>query len=214
MPILRLLICDRHRLFRQGLARQLGAIPNFQVVADAATSAEVLRFANQHRPAVVLLDLGVTAPSGFEVVRVLNAKLHPPAVIVVSERTDLPHLLAAHYAGAAGYVPKDADLDRLTATITRVAAHPTRLSLEQVHELHQRYGQLCKKLPAALPGVSERHEQLLKLLVEGRSNREIAALLHVKEKTVRNELSHLYRKLGVRNRTEAALVAVRAFSVG
>lgn len=192
------------------MARQLEAVSAVRVVATATTGAEVLCLTEDHRPDVVLLDLGVTSPSGLEVIEALNARGAAPAVVALSEHVDRSHLLAAHYAGVAAYVPKVANLSQLLTTISRVAAQPARLSLEQVHALHRRYGNSVKRLPEVpTHRLAERHEILLALLVEGHSNRTIASRLGVREKTVRNELTRLYHKLGVRSRTEAALVAVK-----
>lgn len=209
MTSIRLLLCERHRLFRQGLALRLKAEPNLHVLAVAATGEEALRLTKRERPQVVLLDLSITAPSGLEVMQVLSATPRAPAVIALSEHADLPHLYAAQFAGAAAYVLKDAEFSHLLSTIMQVALQPTRLSIKQVTSLHADYGQRIKKVPEVMPQLAERHERLLTLLVEGHSNRHIATVLGIKEKTVRNELSRLYRKLGVRSRTEAALLAVK-----
>lgn len=210
MTSIRLLLCERHRLFRQGLALRLKAEPNLHVLAEAATGEEALRLTKRERPQVVLLDLSITAPSGLEVMQVLSATPRAPAVIALSEHADLPHLYAAQFAGAAAYVLKDAEFSHLLSTIMQVALQPTRLSIKQVTSLHADYGQRVKKVPEiSPPQLAERHERLLALLVKGHSNRHIATVLGIKEKTVRNELSRLYRKLGVRSRTEAALLAVK-----
>lgn len=210
MSLTRLLICDRHRLFRQGVARRLECEAGLSVIADAATGREALRLTARHRPHVLVLDLGITSPSGLEVLNRVNAWSRPPAVVVTSEHVDLAHLLTAYHAGATAYVPKDAEFSSLLHAVRSSAEGPERLTLARLHDLHRRHGHRTKLLPEPRgPVLSAREKVVLGLLVAGSTNRDIATRLKLREKTVRNLLTDIYLALGVRNRTEAALYAVK-----
>lgn len=129
---------------------------------------------------------------------------------MISGYVDLPHLLAAVHAGVAAYLSKEASLRELAVTIRQVADQTARLTLEEVHHLHTVYGQRQKQLPIVdPPRLTARQLTLLKLLAQGISNRDIASVLKVQEKTVRNRLTELFKRLGVTNRTEAVVYALR-----
>lgn len=204
----RLLLADDHRMFRQGLRELLERKTDYEIVGEANTGREVLQLVPALRPDIVLLDLQMPEMDGVAVARHLG-QAHPEVKIVVLTmyRQD-QHLFEAIRAGARAYLLKDADAEELVAVIDRVlrgeAALDPALTARMFDAL--RRGGLNSQVEEPL---TEREREILQLLSVGHDNRTIAARLHLSEKTVGNRLSEIFQKLGVTNRTQAALVAIQ-----
>lgn len=198
---IRVLIADDHPIVRQGLATFLDVQPDLTVVAQARDGDEALALIAGHDPDVVLLDLNMPGASGAKVLARLAEREHPAKVIVLTSVTEAARVGEAVAAGAAGFLYKDIDPDSLAQAIRSVADGQVIFAREAV-------AAMTARPTAAADSLTGRERQVLALVAVGRSNREIARQLSVAEKTVKTHLSSLFRKLGVADRTQAALYAV------
>ncbi|HEU4325761.1 MAG TPA: response regulator transcription factor [Roseiflexaceae bacterium] len=204
----RLLLADDHRMFRQGLRELLERKTDYEIVGEASTGREVLELVPELRPDIVLLDLQMPEMDGVAVARHLG-QAHPEVrIIVLTMYRQDQHLFEAIRAGARAYLLKDADAEELVTVIDRVqrgeAALDPALTARMFDAL--RRGSSGNQVEEPL---TEREREILQLLSVGHDNRTIAARLHLSEKTVGNRLSEIFQKLGVANRTQAALVAMQ-----
>jgi DNA-binding NarL/FixJ family response regulator len=195
-------VVDDHQVVRQGLRTFLDVQDDITVVGEAADGAGGVAAAERLRPDVILLDLRMPDGDGVAALRELRERGNPARVLVVTSYTDASAVLPAVRAGAAGYVFKDVDPAALAAAIRAVHAghvllHPDVAGLLAVGE------------PNAGAPLTARERQVLAEIAHGRSNREIARNLAVTEKTVKTHVSAVLAKLGVQDRTQAALYAVR-----
>lgn len=211
MNPLRILLVDDHILFRKGLARLLDAQPDFQVVGEASDGAEGVEKARALRPDVVLMDLRMPVCDGLEATRQIKRELPSVRVVVLTVSEDDQDFLAAIRCGADGYLVKSMRPEALFQELRGLAQGETPLSRTMTGKLLR---QVARAAPAPLPSaqpdsLSERERQVLVLLAEGLSNEEIAEALGIAENTVRNHVRNILEKLGLKNRVQAAVYAVR-----
>jgi two-component system, NarL family, response regulator LiaR len=201
---IRVLLVDDHAVVRQGLRSFLELQPDIEVVGEAAGATEALERAGDVRPDVVLLDLVLPDADGVEAIRRL--KRHAPAsrVLVLTSYLDDSRVFAAIQAGAAGYLLKDVQPDALAESIRQVHRGLPALHPKVVARLMHQAGE-----SPSLADFTQREREVLKLVAEGLSNKEIASRLFISEKTVKTHVSNVLQKLGVADRTQAALLAVR-----
>lgn len=204
----RILLADDHKMFRQGLRELIERKTGFEVVGEASSGREVLAQVEALRPDIVLLDIQMPELDGVAVARQL-ARTHPEVKIVILTmyRQD-QHLFEAIKAGARAYLLKDADAEELLDVLGRVQRGEAALD----PAITARVFDEIRRLNAAQESgeqLTPREREILQLLAEGHDNRTIAARLHLSEKTVGNRLSEIFLKLGVANRTQAAMVAVQ-----
>lgn len=207
METVRLLLADDHKMFRQGLREILERREGFEVVGEATSGRQALDRVAALQPDIVLLDIQMPEMDGVAVARQI-AQSHPEVkVIMLTMYRQDQHLFEAIKAGARAYLLKDADADELIDVIERVqrgdAALDPTVTLRVLDEL--------RRLSSEQDGepLTERERDIMRLLAAGHDNRTIAARLFLSEKTVGNRLSEIFQKLGVSNRTQAALVAVQ-----
>jgi DNA-binding NarL/FixJ family response regulator/tetratricopeptide (TPR) repeat protein len=204
---LRLLIVDALAIVRQGLVRLLDGCLSIEVVGEAASGNEALTLAAALRPDVVLLDLSLPDTDGVEIARRLRAADHPPHVVVFTGEGGHDRVTDAIEAGVIGYLLKDVDrLDLVRAIEDAAAGRPA------LHADVQRYLMRQSSAPTApspLASLTERERELMRCLAQGYSNRQIAAELGLTHGTVKVYISALLAKLGVTDRTQAALLAAR-----
>jgi DNA-binding NarL/FixJ family response regulator len=203
---LRIVIIEDHRFFRQGLRDMLGD-HGHDVVGEAATAREAPRLAAEHRPDVVIMDLGLPGMSGLDVIAEVSA-LAP--VVVMTASRDEEDLLRALRLGAAGYLLKDAGPEEITAALTAVVAGDAAISPRLAGRLVQEVRAAPPAPPpSAAPALTEREAAVLRLVAAGRDNGQIAAELHVGVSTVKAVVSDLLGRLDADNRVQLAVAAVR-----
>jgi DNA-binding NarL/FixJ family response regulator len=200
---IRVLVVDDHPVVRQGLRSFLDVQPDITVVGEAADGAACVAAAEELRPDVVLLDLRMPDADGLAALRGLREHENPARVLVITSFTDPAAVAPAVRAGAAGYVYKDVDPPALAAAIRAVHAGHVLLHPDVAGLLAAGDGPRAAALTA-------REREVLIEIGRGRSNREIARALALSEKTVKAHVSAVLAKLGVPDRTQAALHAVRA----
>jgi DNA-binding NarL/FixJ family response regulator len=194
---LRVVLVDDHPVVRAGLRALLEGQPDLVVVGEAAGAQEAERVVEQARPDVVLMDLELgDGPGGARTTAVLRARPDPPQVLVLTTYETDADVLAALDAGARGFLLKDAPPAELFRAVRHVADGQMVLAPSVA-------ARLAARASAPAPVLSPREVEILGLLVEGRSNRDIARTLFLSEATVKSHLSHVYAKLGVESRTAA-----------
>jgi DNA-binding NarL/FixJ family response regulator len=198
---IRVLIVDDHPAVRRGLRTFLELAGDLRVTGEAADGPTAIEMVEQTAPDVVLLDMVLPGLDGVAVLRELARRGLPAKVLVVTSFTDRARLLPAVRAGARGYLSKDVDPPALVAAVRSVHAGHLLLEPEVAATL--------LSAPAGPPALTARERDVLALIADGRSNREIARTLVVAEKTVKTHVSSILMKLGLADRTQAALHAVR-----
>ncbi len=201
--MIRLLIVDDHPVVRTGLRALLAGEAGLEVIGAAASGAEALTLADELKPDVVLCDLRLgEGLDGVAVTQALCARPEPPGVLILTTYDNDSDIARAVLAGAAGYLLKDAEPQAIVAGIEDAAAG--RLVLTD--ELRRR---VSDRLAGGVPSLSERELDVLRLVAEGLSNRDIARALFVSEATVKTHLVHAYAKLDADSRTSAVAQARR-----
>ena len=209
----RILLCDDHAMFRQGLKSILETEPGFRVIGEAATGREAVRYAFETQPDVIIMDIHMPELDGVAASKAILAELETRVIILTMYRQDT-YVFEAIKVGARGYLLKDADAGELIEAIKRVAEGETLLNAEMAASILDEFKKVKEaELPDhpdhQLSELTEREADILRLLAKGASNQEIAEALSVSEKTVRNRLSEIFSKLRLNNRTQAALYALR-----
>jgi two-component system NarL family response regulator len=194
------MLVDDHALLRTGVANIINQEPDLQVVAQASNGLEAIAAYEQHRPDVTLLDLRMPVMEGVEAVRQIRARdPHARVIILTTYDTD-DEISRALKAGAKAYVLKDISADQLIACIRDVLAGKTYLAPSAAAKLAEGVTRVQ---------LTPREMSTLRLMADGKANKEIANELAISERTVKTHLGHLFEKLGVTSRTEAIKVATK-----
>lgn len=204
---IRVLIADDHAVVRDGLALLLGHLDGFDVVGEAATGHEAVEQAVLLKPDVILMDVQMPGLDGVQATRKVTALLPDVAVLMLSMYGDEAAAVGAMAAGARGYLLKGAGHADVAAALRAVVAGQAILGKGVADVLLAQIAAGGAQRDYPFPRLSERERQILDLLVAGRRTSEIAAALFVSPKTVSNQLTSIYGKLGVADRTEAVLLA-------
>jgi DNA-binding NarL/FixJ family response regulator len=203
---IQVMIADDHPVVRQGLRVLLEVQEDMDVVGEAADGAQAMTLAAELVPDVLLLDLKMPGTTGPDVISGLSARCPDVRILVLTSVADPTAAQAAVRAGAAGFLYKDVDPDALVRAIRSVHDGNLLLSAEAAQTLIQRGAQ--RGAAGGLDALTSREREVLDHITRGRSNREIARVLNVAEKTVKTHVSSVLAKLGVQDRTQAALYAV------
>jgi NarL family two-component system response regulator LiaR len=206
---IRVLIVDDHAVVREGLRTFLQLQDRIEIVGEAADGEAALEQAGRLHPDVILMDLVMPRLDGVSAMRELRARASPSRVIVLTSFLDDDRLMPAIEAGAAGYLLKNAEPAELARAVR--AAHAGETLLDPV--VAARLVQMIAARPSAVGADSQRltrrEQEVLELIARGRSNKRIAFELDIAEKTVKTHVGHVLAKLGVSDRTQAALLAVQ-----
>lgn len=208
----RLLLCDDHAMFRQGLRSILETEDDVRIIGEAATGREAVRYALETLPDVVLMDIQMPDLDGVAATKEILSEAPDVHVIILTMYRQDRYVFEAIKAGARGYMLKDADSGDLVDAIRRVADGETLLNAELAASILEEFrtAQEAPEHPEhRVRELTDREEEILRHLAQGATNQEIATALDVSEKTVRNRLSEVFSKLRLNNRTQAALYALR-----
>jgi two-component system, NarL family, response regulator NreC len=208
---LRILLADDHGIVRRGLKSLLESQPGLEVVGEAADGLEALRLCGELSPDLLIIDISMPLMNGIEVASRAQ-KLEPaPAVIILSMHADESYIMRALGAGARGYLVKDATDEDLLPAVRAVAAGKPFFSPTVAAVLMEDYVRQLRArgLSDSYELLTDREREVLQLLAEGRSNKEVASLLDVGLSTVETHRANLMQKLNLHNTAEIVLYAVR-----
>jgi DNA-binding NarL/FixJ family response regulator len=205
----RVMVVDDHQVVREGVISMLSATRQIEIVGQAANAPEAIRKADELKPDIVLLDIRLPGPSGWEVCHALTSLLPETRVIMLTSFEDEDYLFQALRAGASGYLVKTASHEEIIAAVSAVAQGQRLLSAPMVDKLISRFAEVSRELEIRESGFDEEDIAILKLLATGATNREIADSTHWSEVSVKRRLQIIFVKLGVQDRTSAAVEATR-----
>ena len=207
---MRVLLADDHGIVRRGL-RSLLEEAGHVVVAEAADGIEAVRLCEEHRPELLILDIGMPKLSGIEVAARAQKLDRPPAVIILSMHADESYIMRALAAGARAYLLKDATDEDLIPAVRAVSSGKPFFSPAVAAVLVEDYVRALQKrgLTDSYHLLTDREKEVLHLLAEGRSNKEVATLLDLGVSTVETHRANLMQKLNLHNTAEIVLYAVR-----
>jgi DNA-binding NarL/FixJ family response regulator len=204
----RVLVADDQPLVREGLRKIFEADPELEVVADVANGEEAVAAAGRLHPDVVVMDIRMPVLDGIEATRRLTQRPDAPRVLVLTTFDLDEYVFGALSAGASGFLLKDARPEHLIEAVHTIARGDALLDPGVTRAVVERFGRPPAPDPAAarhLAELSQREHEVLLLLVEGRSNKEIAGLLFVSEATVKTHVIAVLRKLQLRDRIQAVI---------
>lgn len=208
---MRVLLADDHTVLRQGMAQVLDMQPDIQVVAQAGNGEEAVRLTLQHQPDIVLMDINMPGMDGVEAARRITAGSPEVGIIILTMYRRDDYVFEAIKAGANGYLLKEVELDELLNAVRAVgrgeAVIDSAIASRVLAEF--RRPEPSAEAKEEEPDLAERDIDILRLLAQGLSNQDIADRLFIAEKTVRNRLSGIFRRLHLENRTQAALYAIQ-----
>ena len=201
---IRVLIADDHSVVLEGLRMFLERDPELTVVGEAVDGAEAVRLAQHLRPDVVLMDLLMPVMDGIAAISAIRKQLPETEVIALTSVLESTSVVGAVKAGAIGYLLKDTKAPELRKAIKAAAAGQVQLSPQASAYLVREV-----RTPEVIEALTEREREVLHLLVQGLSNKEIARDMQIVEDTVKIHVKHILAKLGVQSRTQAVLCAIR-----
>jgi DNA-binding NarL/FixJ family response regulator len=205
--VIRVVIVDDQPLFTDGLGRIVGAQSGMEVVGTAHDGASGVRMCQELTPDVVLMDISMPVMNGVMATRRIRNILPDAKVLILTVHADDVHVFQGIKAGATGYLLKDCTPDDLSRAIRTVYAGDTIMAPEIARKVLLAFEEADQE-PSA-PSLTEREVEIITAITRGRGNKQIAYDLDISEKTVRNHISNIYRKLHVYDRTQAVLYAIR-----
>ncbi len=215
----KIIIIDDHQLFREGVKRILEFEPSFDVLAEGDDGAHALHLVEEHQPDVVLMDINMPETNGVEATKELLEKYPETKVIILSIHDDESYVSHALKTGALGYLLKEMDSDALIEAVKVVAKGGSYIHPKVTHKLVAEYRRLANtqtnpgftqsEVRRPLHLLTRRECEVLQMLADGKSNRNIGEELFISEKTVKNHVSNILQKMNVNDRTQAVVTAIK-----
>ena len=210
MSRIRILIVDDHEVVRLGLRILMEDQPDMEVVAEAGDADQALIEVERHRPQVAIIDIRLPGRSGLDVCKEIRQRYPETRVVILTSQADDDFIVEALRGGASGYVLKQVGGDELIRAVLAASHGETALDPQTAARVVSRLRDLESKAEAdALRDLSPRERDVLRLVAEGQSNREIGAALNLSDITVRNYISNMLEKLKLSNRVELAAFATK-----
>lgn len=206
MKKLRVLLCDDHAIIRDGLRTLINLEPDMEVVGEAVSGEECVELAKQLAPDVILMDINLPDFSGAVAVQHITREVPGTRVIMLTMYQEEEYLFQTIRAGASGYIVKDAPFEEVVLAIRKIVGGKSFLHIHQAATVAVTPSDSTS---AATDRLSPRECEVLTRLVTGLTNREIAEELVIAEVTVKLHTTNIYRKLGVKSRSQAIMVAIR-----
>lgn len=212
MKKIRVIIADDHTLVREGLCKILSTEESIEVVGEAANGRQAVELALRTKPDVILMDINMPETNGVEATRIIKGQMPGVGVIALTIHDQEEYLFELIRAGVSGYVLKDISPDMLIQAIRGVARGESFLPPAMTSKIFAEFSRLSILSSHSIGalGLTRREVDVLRLVAEGASNRSIAKKLFISEKTVKNHLTNIFQKLGVTDRTQAAIHAVKS----
>lgn len=209
---IRVFLCDDHTLFRQGLRKLLELEQDIQIVGEASNGQALLDILKKTGPDVILMDISMPQMDGVTATYKIKKILPHTNTIILTIYEDEPHIFQAIKAGAMGYLLKDVSIDGVVEAIRRVYKGEALIQPAIATKVLKEFAVLDKRRikegDKFYNDLSEREKEILRLIAQGDTNKEIAQKLGITEKTVKNHISNIFQTLHVNNRTQAALWAL------
>ena len=207
---IKIFIADDHRILREGLRSLIEKMSDVRVVGDAGNGREAVRLVTERRPDVVIMDVNMPHLNGIEATRLLLKELPAVKVIGLSMYSDKRFVAGMLRAGASGYLLKASAFEELATAVQTVMAGDIYLSPRVTGVVIEDYvGQLNQEKSAPTKTLSPREREILQLLAEGKSSKDVASLLHVSEKTVHSHRQNIMEKLNLHSIAELTKYAIR-----
>lgn len=208
MSMIRVLIADDHKMIREGLRRILEFDGEIQVIDEADNGEECIKKIRSSKPDIVLLDINMPVMNGIEALQEIRKKKLKTKVIILTVHNEIEYLLRAVDIGIDGYVLKDSDAHELIRAVTSVYEGDKFIQPSLIPLLNSKL--IARDLDAErLEQLSKREIEVLKLVAVGMFNKEIGVELGISERTVKNHLSSIFKKIDSSDRTQAAVFAIR-----
>lgn len=211
MDTLKILIADDHPMMRQGLKQILELEDDFIVIAQASNGEEVIQLAGMLKPDVILMDINMPVTDGIKATQKIRESGNQVKILYLTIHDDREYLFKALQSGAEGYVLKDAEPSMLVNAIRDICSGKTFIQPNMTMELVKEFNRVKSREKDDIPenALTQREQEVLGLIAEGMINKEIAHKLFISEKTVKNHVSNLLRKLNVSDRTQAVIYAFK-----
>ena len=206
--MIEIMIADDHSMIREGLKQLLELEGDMKVVAEASNGKECLEIIGEIRPDVLLLDINMPEKNGLEVLEELNLTKKRPKILILTVHNEVDYLLKAVEIGVDGYVLKDSESAELKKAIQTVVSGETYIQPDLIPALNSKRVERDSDKDK-IDNLTRRELQVLKLLAVGSYNKEIAEHLNISERTVKNHVSSIFKKLEVTDRTQAAVFTIR-----
>jgi two-component system NarL family response regulator len=211
LDTIRVLICDDHALFRRGLVMVLESEEGIDVVAEAEDGEDAVARAEESAPDVVLMDVRMPKMSGIEATRAIADAVPSAKILMLTVSDEEEDLYEAVKAGATGYLLKEISIEEVANAIRAVTTGQSLISPSMASKLLSEFNNLAKQAQQKVlaPKLTDRELQVLKLVAQGLSNKEVAEQLFISENTVKNHVRNILEKLHLHSRMEAVVYAVR-----
>ena len=210
---IRVMICDDHALFRRGLKMVLEAEPDIDVIAEAEDGETAVTEVAEHVPDVVLMDVRMPSVDGIEATRRIAEAVPSTKIVMLTVSDEEADLYEAIKAGATGYLLKEISIEEVASAVRAVVAGQSLISPSMASKLLTEFTNLAKRADerttVPTPRLTDRELEVLRLVAQGKSNREIAGDLYISENTVKNHVRNILEKLHLHTRMEAVMYAVR-----
>lgn len=211
---IRLLIADDHSMVREGLTQLIELENDIEVIAQAGDGEEALSAIVQYKPDIVLLDINMPKMNGLEVLKKVNSMTLESKIIILTIHNEVEYLLEAVEIGVNGYVLKDSEADVLVKAIRLVYNGESYIQPNMASQLFKKMTNKAEKdekslINEQISRLTRREMEVLKLVTLGMLNKEIAHKLDISEKTVKNHVSNIFKKIQVSDRTQAAVFAIK-----
>jgi two-component system, NarL family, response regulator DegU len=205
------LIADDHAMMRQGLKQILELENDITVIAQASNGSEAVKLVREKKPDIVLMDINMPGTNGLQAIKELKFEKNASKIIVLTIHEDREYLFKTIQMGAEGYVLKDAEPPVLIEAIRKVYSGQSYIQSNMTKELVKEFNRvtLHEKDKNDQNNLTAREIEVLELIAEGMINKEIAKHLYISEKTVKNHVSNIFKKLNVSDRTQAAIYAFK-----
>ena len=207
MESIKIVIADDHRMIREGLKQLLELEGDITVIGEAGDGLSCLNLINEKEPDVLLLDINMPEMNGLQVLEKLKASKCKSKVLILTIHNEVEYLVKAVDIGVDGYVLKDSESDLLRKAIFTVNSGESYIQADLVPLLKEKLARKDEFLDENI--LTKREMEVLKLITEGLFNKEIAYNLSISEKTVKNHVSNIFKKINVSDRTQAAVYAIK-----
>lgn len=209
MTPIRVMIVDDHNLVREGLRAMFDSTREIEVVAEAGSGEEAVDMVERFQPDVVLMDISMPGMNGIQATRILREKRPEVKVVILTMLDQEGYVYEAVKAGATGYMLKNTSSEELAQAIKTVHDGKALLHPEATAQLLKEFATMAENRGSDY-GLSDREMEVLQLLSEGKTNKQIAKDLWISEQTVKTHVAHIFEKLGTSDRTETVAMALRS----